>query len=104
MGRCARRTKRIIRVIATSLTPIGVKLIGTIVGLVATTDWSNDAKREAAVDMARGAIKDAGIEAKETAVRTAIEVAVAALKDGQEALADIGTLDADDAQELEALG
>ena len=102
MGRCARRTKKIIRVIAMSLTPIGVKLIGTVVGLVATTDWSNDEKREVAVDMARGAIKDAGIEAKETAIRTAIEVAVAALKDGSEALADLGELEAD-SQEVEAL-
>jgi len=103
MGRCAKRTKRIVKTIAKSLTPVGVKLVGTVVGLVATTDWSNEQKREAAVAMAKGAIKEAGIEAKETAIRATVEVAVAALKDGQEALEDLGELDDGDAEELEAL-
>ena len=103
MGRCAKRTKRIVKAIAMSLTPVGVKLIGQVVGLVATTDWSNEAKREAAVDMARGAIKAAGVEAKETAIRATVEVAVAALKDGQEALDELGSIDTADTEEVEAL-
>ena len=103
MVRCARRTKKIIKTIGKSLTPVGVKLIGDVVGLVATTDWSNDQKREAAVDMAKGALKAAGNEAKETAIRATVEVAVSALKQGETALAELGTVGADDEQELEGL-
>lgn len=103
MGKCARRTKKIIKVIGKSLTPVGVGLIGNIVGLIAGTDWSNSEKRERAVDMAKAALREASITAKETAIRTVVEVSVAALKQGTDALADLGQLDVADAQEIESL-
>lgn len=100
MGRCAKRTKKIIKAFARELTPIGVRLIGDAVGLASTTDWSNDEKRENAVAMARGAIKSRGLEAKETAIRAAVEMSVAALKQGQEALSELGKPDEEDAAEI----
>jgi len=90
MGACAKRTKKIIKGIAKQLTPLGVALIGDIVGLVATTEWSSDKKREDAVDMAKGAFEARAIQAKETAIRATVEIAVAALKEGQDALNDLG--------------
>lgn len=101
MGKCARRTKKIVKAIAKELTPPGVRLIATIVEIVATTDWTNSDKRERAVEMASGALKAAGTEAKEVAIRAAVEASVAALKQGQDALAELGEPDEDDAAEIE---
>lgn len=103
MGACARRTKKIVKAIGKQLTPIGIALIGDIVGIVATTEWENDVKRETAVDMARGALKARAIEARETAIRATIEVAVSALKDGEDALRELGAADAADVAEMDAL-
>ena len=104
MGKCAKRTKSIIKHAARALTPIGIGLIGDIVGIVATTDWANDEKRENAVAMARGAFKARGIEARGNAIRLGVEAAVAALTQGQEALAELGTMEPDDAAMLDTDG
>ena len=96
MGRCAKRTKRIVKGIAKGMTPIGMKLIGNIVGLVANTDWSNDEKRERSVEMGKAAIRQAGIDAKEYMIRASVEAAVAALKEGESALQELGAPDDDD--------
>lgn len=102
MGACAKRTKKIVKGIARELTPVGVALIGDIVGIVATTDWSNDEKRRAAVDMAQGSLKGRGIEARESAIRATVEAAVTALKDGESALAELGQADESDQDEIDA--
>lgn len=102
MGRCARRVKSIAKSFQRQLTPVGVKLIGDLVGIVAETDWTSDEKRERAVDMAKAQLKARGIEAKETAIRAAIEASVAALKEGQAALAELGQGDDADVAELDA--
>ena len=100
MGACKRRTVKIVKAIAKELAPPGVRLIGSIVEIVATTEWTNEEKRERAVEMAKGALKNAGNEAREVAIRAAVEASVVALKDGQEALAELGQVDAEDAAEI----
>lgn len=93
MGKCAKRTKSVGRAIGKALTPVGVKLIGEIVGELANVNLSSSAKREAAYAAIKVSLGHAGIEARETAIRTAQEFAVATLKHGQEALSDLGTVD-----------
>jgi hypothetical protein len=102
MGVCKKRTIKIAKTIARALTPAGVRLIGDIVGIVASTDWANSEKRKNAVDMASGALKVRGIEARESIIRAAVEASVVALKDGAEALAELGAADEDDVVEIEA--
>lgn len=101
MGACKKRTIKIAKTIARALSPVGVRLIGDIVGIVASTDWTNEQKRENAVDLAKGALETRGIEARESIVRAAVEASVVALKDGAEALAELGAPDDDDVAEIE---
>lgn len=75
------------------LTPPGLKLLKTITGIVATTDWSNEQKRERAVEMASGALKDAGIEARESVIRSTQETLVAGMKIVGDELAVVGELE-----------
>lgn len=103
MGKCARRTKRGIKAIAKSLTPVGIKLIGNIVGLVAKTEWDSATKRRTAYELAKENLKAAGIEAKGAAIRATTELMVAGLEDGVETLKDFGEVDPADAQEIEDL-
>jgi len=100
MGRCVRRTKKVARIVAKQLTPIGMSLIADLVGITAHTDWSSAEKREIAVGMAQGGLKRAGIDAKEAAIRLAVEYAVNALKSSAEALDDLGQVDDDEIDEL----
>ena len=100
MGACGRRVKSIVKGVARELTPVGVALIGDIVGITAETDWTNDEKRENAVALAKSALRQRGIEARESAIRAGVEGAVTALKDGQEALAELGQMDDDDQAEV----
>jgi len=102
VGRCGRRTKKIAKVVGRALSPVGVKLLADVTGLVASTDWTNDQKREASFELGRAALKQAGIEAKESFIRLGIETAVIALKDGQDALADLGQADDADVAEFDA--
>lgn len=104
MGACGRRVKKIVKGIARELTPVGVGLIGQIVEIVATTEWTNEEKRERAVEMSKGALESALIDAKESAIRGTVELCVSTLKDGEEALRELGQADADDEAEIEALG
>lgn len=100
MGRCAKRTKKIVKGIAKTLTPVGVALIGDVVDIVATTDWTNDQKRERAVELAKGALDSRHIEAKEVMIRAAVEGSVVALKEGREALKELGQPDEEDENEI----
>lgn len=93
MGRCARRAKKVGKVIGRALTPMGVRLIGDIVGQIAGTDLSNEAKRDAAYAAIRASFKTAGIDAREHMIRLGQEYAVAALKQGSQALSDLGQAD-----------
>ena len=103
MGKCARRTKKFVKKVAKVLTPVGIRLIGNIVGIVGTTKWSNDEKRDVAFDLAKGSLVAAGIEAKEAAIRVAIEASADALKDGQAALEELGAdMEPEDEAELNA--
>ncbi len=99
MGRCARRTKKGIKRIAKSLTPVGVKLIGMLVGIAEDTEMSGMQKRRMVVAAGKAALGDA----KENAIRAAVALAVDALTDGRDALADLGDLDDADVEEVEAL-
>lgn len=93
MGACSTRTKKIVKQIAAELTPIGVKMIGDIVGQLQTTNLDSATKRAAALAAVQASFKAAAITAKETAIRAGIEAAVTALKQGQDALAELGAAD-----------
>lgn len=93
MGRCGRRTKKIGRIVGRALSPIGVRMIGDIVGQLAGTDLSGGAKREAAFAAAKVSLRTAGIDAKEHMIRLAQEYAVVALKQGARSLSDLGQVD-----------
>ena len=96
MGKCARRAKSIGRVVGKALTPIGVRLIGDIVGQIAGADLADKAKAEAAFAAAKVSLRQAGIDARDHMIRLTMEYAVAALKQGEAALADLGQMDDDD--------
>jgi len=93
MARCKRRVKKIAGTVARALQPTGMKLIANIVGIVANTDWTNDQKREASVQLAAAALKRAGDDAKESMIRLAVETSVMALKEGEVALGELGEID-----------
>lgn len=95
-GRCKKRMINVAKVVAKELSPIGVKLIATITGIVGTTDWSSDEKREKAVEMAKGALKSRAIEAKESTIRLATEASVTALKQAGEWVEEAGDLPDED--------
>ena len=101
MGKCARRVKRIGKTVARALTPVGVKLIADMVGIVQQTEWHSAQKRRAALDLSQAALRSRGIEARESLVRLAIETSVAALKEGEEALAELGEAEAEDLEDDE---
>lgn len=90
MGKCSQRTKKVVKAIAAELSPAGIKLIGSIVGALETTNLDNVAKRRAAYETVKAAFATFKIEAGENAIRAGIEAAVAALKQGVEALAELG--------------
>ena len=100
MGRCARRAKKVGRVVAKALKPAGLALIADTVGLVASTDWSSHDKRELAYQLAKARLKQAGIEAEQAAVRLGIEYSVNAMNASADALADIGAVDDLDIDEV----
>lgn len=94
MGACARRTKRVVKAVAKQLAPEGIKIIGTVVGALADAKISNQEKRAVAVQVGQ-----AVTDAKEWAVRAAVEAAVGALKDGEEKLrefSEVGQADQDE--------
>jgi len=84
------------------ITPPGLKLLTTIVELISTTDWSEEDKRERAVEMAKGALKDAGIEARENAIRATNEMMLRGLKElGTLEMEIVGTLTIEEADAVE---
>jgi len=92
---CKKTTIRIGKFIAKAATPALVKFIGTTVGILnQMPEMTNDEKREFSVSMAmRRAAKDGLQEAKESVIRAVVEVAVVALKQGEDKLADLGTME-----------
>lgn len=96
MGRCARRTRKIVKSIASELTPAGVRFIADTVNVLEGTDWESQQKREMAVSIVKARFSALKIEAREVAIRAGVEAAVAALKDGAEAIADLGDPDHDE--------
>ena len=87
---CKQRTVKIAKRFAQMLTPIAVRYIADTVGILEGTDWSNDEKREIAVTLGRSRLNQLGLDAKEGAIRVAVEVAVDALKEGADALGELG--------------
>ena len=104
MGACSKRVRKVVKTTAKALTPVGVGLIGTIVGELATTDLTNKAKREASEAAVKAAFKAAKIDARSHLINLGIETAVAALKEGEAALAELGDMDGQDAAEADAIG
>ncbi len=95
-GRCARRTKKIVRKIGRELKPIGIKLISGIVADLASRELTGPEKRSHAIERSRDALRNAGIQAGETAIRAMIEASVVALgTDG--AINDLGLMADDEA-------
>jgi hypothetical protein len=90
---CKQRTVKIAKSLAAQLAPPVVRFAADMVGLLQTTDWSNDAKRETAVTLTKARASQLGQEVKESAIRVAVEVAVNALKEGTEALEELGVDD-----------
>ena len=64
--------------------------IADTVGLLQNTDWTNHEKRAVAIKLAEAKMVQRGEEAKEGAIRAAIEISVGALKQGGTALAELG--------------
>ncbi len=91
--RSRRRLKQISLVVARALSPVGIKLIASIVGTLKKTDLSDEAKREAAVAAGKVSLKLAGIDAKESVIRLVTEYSVAGLQQGADALEDIGNME-----------
>ncbi|MEE8489944.1 MAG: hypothetical protein V3S43_06375 [Acidimicrobiia bacterium] len=89
MGRSARRAREIVKHFAKTLAPTGIRLIGQLVSLAGNTDMGNTERRETVVTLAKGALKDV----EEQAIRAAVEVAVNALKRGQDKLDELGSME-----------
>lgn len=85
MGKCAKRTKAIAKEILQQVKPHGIKIIGTIVASLADAKITNDEKRKLAVDVGM-----AVTGAKEAVVQVVVAASVAALKQGADALAELG--------------
>lgn len=94
MGRCMSATKKIVKAIATELSPIGMQFIGSIVGELDATNLDNPTKRAAAIAGTKAAFVHLKIDAQENAIRMGVEAAVRALKHGQDVLANLGAADA----------
>ncbi len=84
--RCGRVTKKILRKVGRELKPLGLRLIGEIVGHIATTGLSSSEKREAAMAASKASLKAAGIEAQTHMIGLALEFAVTAGKQGEGAV------------------
>ncbi len=91
--RSRRRFKAVGMAVGRALSPIGVKLIASIVGSLAGTNLGSSEKREAAVAAAKVSLKLAGIEAKESMIRLTTEYSVSALQQGASALEDLGNME-----------
>ncbi len=77
---CKKVMVKIGKSILQELTPPGLKLLTTIVQIVSTTDWSNGEKRNMSLELGKAALKAAGIEAKENAIRATNELILRGLK------------------------
>lgn len=87
---CKRRVVRIGKALARNMSPALIKFTAETVGLLGDTDWSNGERREIAVGLGKAKARQLGDDAKEVGIRMAVELAVAAVKDGLEALEDLG--------------
>lgn len=94
---CKRRMIGIGKKFAAQLAPPVIGFARDIVEVLATTDMTNDDKRGAAITLIKGKLATRGEEAQEGAIRTLIEVAVGALKEGTDALAELGVDDSAEA-------
>ena len=100
MGKCATRTKKIVKAIAKAVSPVGVALISDIVWQLESTDLTNRERRNAALAAIKVSFKEKKIEAGESAIRAVVEGAVTALKEGEDALRELGQPDHDDEAEI----
>ena len=60
------------------------------VSILVETDWSNEQKRETAVDLAKAEARQAGREVRESAIRATVEAAVVGFKKIGTALEELG--------------
>ena len=100
-GKCKRATIRVGKILLASVTVPGFRFIAGIVEILQQTDFSSSEKRHLAMQLAIAEAKNAGREAKEGAIRAAIEISVAALKQGSEEVLALGTLDVVEAEGVE---
>ena len=99
---CKRVMVKIGKGILKELTPPGLKLLVNIVKIVSTTNWTEESMRERAVDLGKGALKDAGIEAKENTIRATNELMLRGLKSlGAGEMEVVGVLTVEEAEGVE---
>jgi len=98
---CKRTTIKIGKLLLAAVSPVGFRYIASTVEILAQTDWSNKQKRDLAIELAKAEAKQAGREIKETAIRAAVEISVAALKQGAEEVRALGSLEVSEAEGVE---
>lgn len=100
---CKKVTIRIGKILLAAVSPIGFRFIASTVEVLEQTDFTNKEKRDLALKLAIAEAKKSGREAKEGAIRAAVEISVAALKEGAEQVKLLGTLDVAEAEGVEVL-
>ncbi len=100
-GKCKRATIKVGKFLLAAVSPIGFRFIASIVEILQQTDFTNSEKRRLAIELAKAEAKSAGREIQETAIRAAIEISVAALKQGGDEIRVLGTLDVAEAEGVE---
>ena len=91
-GKCKKRTVTFGRWVGRQLKPSGIRLVAKLVGIAETSGLSGKAKRDLVIAAAKASLE----EAKEGAIRAAIQLAHFQLEAaGVDALEELG--DADDA-------
>ena len=100
-GKCKRATIKVGKALLAAISPVGFRFIASIVEILQQTDFSSSEKRRIALELAIAEAKSAGREVKETGIRAAIEISVAALKLGAEEVQALGSLEVAEAEGVE---
>ena len=98
---CKRTSIKIGKLLLAAVSPAGFRFIANTVEIMEQTDWSNKAKRDLAIDLAKAEARTAGREIREGAIRAAVEISVAALKQGAEEVRSLGSLEASEVEGVE---
>lgn len=98
---CKKTSIKIGKILLAAVTAPGFRFIASTVEILQQTDWSNKVKRDLAIDLAKAEARSAGREIREGAIRAAVEISVAALKQGAEEVQSLGTLEVAEVEGVE---